>query len=481
MVRRMELRTDPLDLRLSDGVTLAVPADLASVTTYVVLEQETWFEKELRFVRRWLQPGMVAIDIGANLGIYSLPMAQRVGPRGRVIAFEPGSEPRNSLERSRGLNGADNLEIIAAALSDGRRVGHLVFGTSSEGNALGEGGAGESVAVTSLDIESMERRWPAPDFVKIDTEGEEDRVLAGGRDFFTRHSPLVMFEISGDERASGRIGSLFADMGYRLFRQLGGEPLLVATDTASKPDAYEINLFAAKPDRMQALMQQGLLVAEIPAWQPDGPERERALAALKQQPFAPAVARLFDAGLDPDYRDALAAYNVWRSRDAAPAVRCGALSFALTTLRQLCVQQGTAARLATFSRVAWDWGARNESFKAMQAINNAPPALTEPFWPPRPRYDGLPPGTAVGTWLSCAVAEHRIGAGAHSCMFLDSAPGLSWLNQQPFACAETERRQVLMEARGGQRPRVPARLCQQAVDHLNADIWRSGRVPGTVT
>jgi FkbM family methyltransferase len=482
MVAAMMPPADPLDLRLSDGVTLAVPANLASVTTYVVLEQETWFEKELRFVRRWLQPGMNAIDIGANLGIYSLPMAQLVGPRGRVIAFEPGSEPRGLLERSRTLNSIANLEIVAAALSDGRREGRLVFGTSSEGNALGVGGAGESVAVTSLDIENGERNWPAPDFVKIDAEGEEDRVLAGGRDLFAKHSPLVMIEVGGDEKTSARFASTFAAMGYRLLRQLGGEPMLVAFDAASAPDRYEVNLFAAKADRMQSLMQQGLLVAEMPPWTPGAAERERALTVLKQQAFAPALGKLLTgAGLDPDYRDALAAYNVWRSPSAAPAVRCAALSFALTALRQLCAQKPTAARTLTYARAAWDFGARAESFKVVQAIGGAAQAVTEPFWPPCPRYDRLHPGTTGGAWLSCTIAEHAMRAGAFSSMFVDSAPALPWLNQQPFACAETLRRQVLMAARAGARPRVPPPLCRQAVEHLNADIWRSGRVPGTVT
>ena len=69
-----------LHIRTSDRITHAVPPRLDSITTYVLLEQETWFEKELNFLRHWLKPGMTAIDIGANLGIYALPMARWVGP-----------------------------------------------------------------------------------------------------------------------------------------------------------------------------------------------------------------------------------------------------------------------------------------------------------------------------------------------------------------------------------------------------------------
>lgn len=113
-----------LELRTSDGVTLAVPPRLDSITTYVLLEQETWFEKEMSFLRCWLRPGMTAIDIGANLGVYSLPIARLVGPNGRVFSYEPASEPRSLLARSRELNAVGNLDILAAALSDGEREGH---------------------------------------------------------------------------------------------------------------------------------------------------------------------------------------------------------------------------------------------------------------------------------------------------------------------------------------------------------------------
>ena len=212
-----------LELRTTDAVTLAVPASLQSMPTYVLLEQEGWFEKEMNFLRHWLQPGMTAIDIGANLGVYSLPMARRLlGPTGQVFAYEPGSETRAFLEHSRELNAATNLQVLPLALSDSERNGRLAFGGSSELNALGESGAGETVRITSLDREDATRGWPSPDFIsKIDAEGEEERILAGGRDFPGRHSPLVMFEIKAGHEINEKLRALFPAVGYRLYRQLG--------------------------------------------------------------------------------------------------------------------------------------------------------------------------------------------------------------------------------------------------------------------
>jgi hypothetical protein len=74
-----------LALRLTDGTVLALPASLSAMTTYIILEQEAWFEKEPAFLMRWLKPGMSAIDIGANHGVYCVPMARRVAPQGQVL------------------------------------------------------------------------------------------------------------------------------------------------------------------------------------------------------------------------------------------------------------------------------------------------------------------------------------------------------------------------------------------------------------
>src|SRR5262245_35991054 len=130
------LTSDVLRLRLHDGLTFAVPPTLSAITTYVLLEQEAWFEKEINFLRCFLKPGMAAVDIGANLGVYSLPLAHLVSPGGRVFSYEPGSEARTLLEHSRDINGLWNLEIIAAALSDRAGKGHLAFSQSSELHAL---------------------------------------------------------------------------------------------------------------------------------------------------------------------------------------------------------------------------------------------------------------------------------------------------------------------------------------------------------
>jgi FkbM family methyltransferase len=467
-------------------VTLAVPASLESITTYVLLEQESWFEKEMDFLRHWLQPGMTAIDIGANLGVYSLPMARLVGPTGHVFAYEPGTETRRLLERSRELNEGVNLHILPFALSDGERQGRLVFGGSSELNALGDSGAGETVHITSLDIEDAARGWSSPDFIKIDAEGEEERILAGGRNLFSRHSPLIMFEVKAGNEVNEQLRTHFSTIGYRLFRQLGGAPILIPDDAQQPLDGYELNLFAAKPDRVRALSLQGLLVDALPAWEPSQIDRKNADSFLRGQQFGV----LFDMSIenashsDTEYGSSLAAYAVWRAADEPVATRCAALAFALQGLRAVCARASTVGRLSTLARVAWEWGARGESVSALrgllEALRNRQILFSEQFWPACARFDSLAPGDQPENWFAAAAAEQFERTFGFSSIFAGASSSLAWLCNQSFVIAEMERRRILISARAGERPTVPARLRQAAPDHLNAEIWRTGKVPGTI-
>jgi FkbM family methyltransferase len=477
---------EALELKLADNVTIAVPAKLDSITTYVLLEQEAWFEKEMGFLRHWLRPGMTAIDIGANLGVYSLPIARLIGPRGRIFAYEPGSEPRRFLERSRALSETDNLEIATQALSDREGEGYLVFGASSEESALGQSGNGELVRLTTLDSEDRERRWRAPDFVKIDAEGEEERIIAGGRNFFSRYSPLVMFEIKAGATNNERLRSIFPSIGYQLYRALEGAPLLVQIEREETLDSYELNLFAAKPDRAQLMLQEGFLVDRIPDWEPDAGVLRDALAPLKLSIFAPAFPNLFDASaaLNDDYRRSLGAYAVWNTRETSPGLRCAALSFAFRTLGALCAQAPSTARLSTFARTAWHWGQRDECVKALCAlfklIEGARLNLVEPFWPACPRFDMIEPQGQPGNWFVAAAAEQYERAVHFSSIFAGVTPMIDWLCSQPFISAELERRRVLVAARAGRRPTASKLLAIESANNLNADNWRTGKVPGVL-
>lgn len=472
-----------LRLTLRDGLRIDVPPSLAAITTYVLLEQEAWFEKEIDFLAHYLKPGMTVVDIGANLGVYSLPMARLVSPNGRVFSYEPGGEARTLLERSRDANGLTNLEVVGMALSDSAREGHLEAAASTELRALSYSGAGEPVRITSLDLENAARAWTAVDFIKIDAEGEEEAIIAGGRNFFATHSPLVMFEIQAGGKVNDRLRSAFSTIGYKVFRQLAGAPILVPDERTQPLDQFELNMFAAKPDRVQAMAQQGLLVESIPDWTPEPEQQDHAVSFWRRQAFASVVAPVEGRlSADADYQNALVSYATWRASDQSATTRCAALAFALKSVRAACARACTAERASTWARIAWEWGARSESVSALQRIlqllNNA--QLKEPFWPAAARFDTVAIGAQPLDWFAAAAAEQAERTINFSTTFGGASPLLPWICGQRFASTEMERRRILTSARNKMRPKVPARLCQPAPDHLNAEVWRAGLVPGTV-
>jgi hypothetical protein len=71
-------------ITLDDGMRIIVPDSLNMITTYVLQEQEDWFEDEIKFLRKLVQPGHKVVDIGANYGVYTLTLARLVGSMGYV-------------------------------------------------------------------------------------------------------------------------------------------------------------------------------------------------------------------------------------------------------------------------------------------------------------------------------------------------------------------------------------------------------------
>src|ERR1700739_1661996 len=104
-------------LTLIDGVRIVVPDSLDLITPYVLREQQDFFEDELPFVRSLLEPGQHVIDIGANYGVYTLPMAQKVGSGGHVWAFEPASGTAGFLAQSITVNGFGQVTLEQKAVS----------------------------------------------------------------------------------------------------------------------------------------------------------------------------------------------------------------------------------------------------------------------------------------------------------------------------------------------------------------------------
>ena len=414
------------------------------------------------FLRHFLKPGMTAIDIGANLGVYALPMAKLVGPKGRVFAYEPASEPRALLQRSRELNGAKNLE-------DRRRGGLRPRGRSQpfarrlERAQRARHGAGEMVRLVNLDAEDATRGW-APDFIKIDAEGEEERIFAGGKNFFARHSPLVMMEIRAGERVNEALRVQLPRMGYRLYRVLPDTPLLVPVAASETLDDYELNLFAAKDDRAAALARDGWLIEA--ADQVEARCEHRCACAAEDAAVRVVVRPLVrgpDAARPAIHGLPRRVFRLALARDPA-GTTLGRARFRFPHFAYARHPLPSAFRRwpASHSNPATAPRASRRSRRSSTRCAMAGLISPSPFGRLCRATTSIAPGERIGDWFFAAAVEAFERNRGHSSFFSGMTPLLEWLCRQPFASNEMERRRTLVLARAGQAAAVPPRLRVEA-------------------
>ncbi|CAN0265471.1 unnamed protein product, partial [Phaeothamnion confervicola] len=201
------------------------------------------------------------VDIGANYGLYALSLAFAAGPQGRVWAVEPASATAGYLRQSVEANALANVSVIRTALSDRDGTARLSVEDNPELNSLSDDGSGatEEVALTTLDALAAAQDWGAIDVLKLDAEGEEERIVAGGARFLREASPLVMFEIRHGGKLNLGLAGRLAALGYTTYRLLPGPGLLVPWDAGAPLDDFQLNLLACKPDRAGRLARAGKL------------------------------------------------------------------------------------------------------------------------------------------------------------------------------------------------------------------------------
>jgi len=184
------------------------------------------YEPDLRrAINKLTKPEMVAYDIGANVGIFTLLFARIVGPRGVVYAFEP--EPNNwqYLKRSVSLNQLDHVLVNTRAIGD--CTGTAVFdrrGGAFSGRLLGTDPKYRrsmnllNIPTAAIDDLIKREGLKPPDIVKIDVEGNELMVLKGMAYTLATHRPVILCETHTHlgESAQGVI-SLLTAFGYSVF------------------------------------------------------------------------------------------------------------------------------------------------------------------------------------------------------------------------------------------------------------------------
>ena len=154
---------------------------------------------------KYVLPGNTVFDIGAHAGFHSVFCGLLVGALGRVFAFEPNPISRASLEGQIRLNPTLRLWVVPYALSDA--VGWADF-DATQGSQSRITSTGQSkVEMRTLDsLVSVE--LPIPDVIKIDVEGEEEKVLCGSMKTLSEFRPIILCDYNDDNTLSILAGIL---------------------------------------------------------------------------------------------------------------------------------------------------------------------------------------------------------------------------------------------------------------------------------
>ncbi len=199
-------------VRMSDGSSrlAVVPRDAIgrAIFLYGVYEIAT-----TKFVTAALQPGDCFVDVGANVGYYSVLAGTRVGSAGKVHAFEPVPRLRCQLQRNIEMNGLHNVTAHESAVWS--QEGEIAFyeTSSAENSGISSAFPGPArvempgkVGATTLD-ELARRISRRIDLIKIDVEGSELAVFQGGpRLLHSAEAPALIFEAFDIGPPAGLLG-----------------------------------------------------------------------------------------------------------------------------------------------------------------------------------------------------------------------------------------------------------------------------------
>jgi FkbM family methyltransferase len=201
----------------------------------------TWPEEyeplAFQVIGRTLRPGFLAVDVGANIGLYTLAMAKMVQPQGKVVSFEPASESYAALVAHVRQNRLTKI-VEAHMLAVGDEPGVCSF---VEESVLGTNRIGSRSSQHTNNARSVPRRMTTldevfdgarslPDLIKIDVEGFEMSVLRGAQRTLSRKPCPILCEVHPGywktmNLAAQDFAKLIGDLQYQAF-ELTGEPCI---------------------------------------------------------------------------------------------------------------------------------------------------------------------------------------------------------------------------------------------------------------
>jgi FkbM family methyltransferase len=179
--------------RIGDGLVMEFEPSLLGWT---IFERGEWEPEQTALILKYLRPGGVVLNVGANTGYYALLAAGKVAPsQGHVHAFEIQPRMIEVLRRNVALNGLQHVITVVEAGCFSTPGEAAVESHGDPGSArISFDGAGIRVSLTTIDDYAAARTLSRVDLILIDTEGADLEILKGAADVLRRFHPVVMAE-----------------------------------------------------------------------------------------------------------------------------------------------------------------------------------------------------------------------------------------------------------------------------------------------
>lgn len=236
---RIQRMLDKWRFRLRDRLQKRVTIVAAGETHSFVCNStvETWramtlFSKEagtVRWIAENVREGDVFYDVGANIGLYTLLAARRVGATGRVYAFEPHVANVQSLLANVAANGLEGrVRVISSALNDKEGWFDFHYKSDVPGTSMSQLGAtkdgderefrprfAEYKHATTVDSLVARGEIEPPTHVKLDVDGNEGLIISGMAQTLRTHPPKT-FQVEINARYKAQVFALLSDAGFTM-------------------------------------------------------------------------------------------------------------------------------------------------------------------------------------------------------------------------------------------------------------------------
>lgn len=201
------------------GIKLVVTEHISHAHISGTYELETQ-----RAIDRLISSGFVCYDLGASIGYLSLLMARKTK---QVYSFEPAPHAAEQLRKHAAANGLNNISIVSSPVSDSERIVEFALTDNAYGSSIvGSPSKWPTLKLTTITLDAFATTHPLPNFIKMDVEGEEGRVLQGARTILREKQPLICCELHSEE-AAREVQEILTEYGYRI-TTLDGRPFEIS-------------------------------------------------------------------------------------------------------------------------------------------------------------------------------------------------------------------------------------------------------------